>query len=240
MNSFLTHILEKKLSLELHKKLNPKFWNDERELDPEVRSKLLEIAKVWSEYANIPKSAIKDIIFLGGNCNFNYTKYSDVDIHLVINTSKISDNKELLKDYYLTKKSMFSNEHNISIKGYPVEIFAQPLDEAPKKGQGVFSLKHNKWLQEPDVTYLTKYRMNQIGHKVTFYTALIKKVLRGESSLDDINKLKEKLRLMRSAGLEGGGEYSFENQVYKEIRNRGLLNKLNDYKKVKIDTKLSI
>jgi hypothetical protein len=32
---------------------------------------------------------------------------------------------------------------------------------------------------------------------------------------------------MRSAGLEKGGEFSFENVMYKELRNRSWVDKLN-------------
>ena len=85
MKSFNYYITERKqLTLQFHKELNPKFWNKDKELDPKVKTHLLKIAEAWAEFSDIPKSAIKDIYFTGGNCNFNYTKFSDVDIHLAL------------------------------------------------------------------------------------------------------------------------------------------------------------
>lgn len=240
MKTFKSFITEKKLTLEFHKELNPKFWNENKELDEEVKNKLLEIADAWAEYANIPKSGIKDVYLLGGNCNYNYTKYSDLDLHLVIDMDKISCDRDLLFLYYMDKKNIWGEAHDITIKGYPVEIFAQDYKDEPKIGQGVYSLKQDKWMQEPTQEDITRYKTSQIKHKVIFYTALINKALKGKMSLEEIAKLKEKIRLMRKAGIEKGGEYSFENLVFKEIRNRGLLDKLNKYRKKIIDTELSL
>ena len=240
MKTFKSFITEKKLTLEFHKELNSKFWNENKELDKEVKDKLLEIANAWAEYANIEAKDIKDVYLLGGNCNYNYTKYSDLDIHLVIDMDKISCDRDLLFLYYMDKKNIWGENHDITVKGYPVEIFAQDYKDEPKIGQGVYSLKYEKWIQEPTREDVTRYKASQIKHKVIFYTALINKALKGKMSLDEIAKLKEKIRLMRKAGIEKGGEYSFENLVFKEIRNRNLLTKLNNYKKEKIDKMLSL
>ena len=48
-------------------------------------------------------------------------------------------------------------------------------------------------------------------------------------SLELLNALKKKLRDMRSAGVSKGGEYSLENLVFKELRNKGYLDKLSKY-----------
>jgi hypothetical protein len=240
MISFLHHITEKKLTLEFHKELNPKFWTADKKLVPEVREKLLEIAVVWAEFAGIPKSAVKDVNLLGGNCNYNYTKYSDLDVHLVVDYDKVSSDRNILFQYFMDKKNLFTLNHEISIYGFPVEIFAQPLEEQPKIGQGVYSVKNNKWVQMPNIEDISKYKGAQIGHKVLFYSALINKVLKGKASLPEIDKLKEKIRLMRKAGIEESGEMSFENLVFKELRNKGLLDKLNKFKINAINKELSL
>ena len=57
--------------------------------------------------------------------------------------------------------------------------------------------------------------------------------------LDAIEKLKEKIRLYRIAGLKHKGEYSYENLVFKELRNLGYVDKLKDYADKVIDKKFS-
>lgn len=49
------------LSLQYHDELNPKLWNG-NELRSDVRSKLLEIAEKWRDYAKVPKQSIHDIV----------------------------------------------------------------------------------------------------------------------------------------------------------------------------------
>jgi hypothetical protein len=92
----------------------------------------------------------------------------------------------------------------------------------------------------PNIKDISRYKGAQIGHKVLFYSALIKKVLKGKASLPEIDKLKEKIRLMRKAGIEESGEMSFENLVFKELRNKGLLDKLNKFKINAINKELSL
>ena len=53
-------------------------------------------------------------------------------------------------------------------------------------------------------------------------------------------KFKEKLRKMRQAGLNREGEFSVENIVYKELRNRNLLKKLDDRLNYLIDKRYSV
>ena len=76
-------ISELKLTLRSHEKLNPALWSDQK-LDPEVWRSLNKISKEWANFANIPASAIRDVILTGGNANFNYTSQSDIDLHLVV------------------------------------------------------------------------------------------------------------------------------------------------------------
>ena len=82
-------ISELKLTLQVHDKLNSKLWTSEAKLHPEVWTALNRIGKEWAEFANIPKRAIKDVIVTGGNANYNYTPYSDIDLHLVFDKEMI-------------------------------------------------------------------------------------------------------------------------------------------------------
>ena len=140
-------ISELKLTLQTHDKLNNKLWTSEAKLHPEVWTALNRIGKEWAEFANIPKKAIKDVIVTGGNANYNYTPYSDIDLHLVVDKEMI-DCPAVLDDYLQSKKQLWALTHDITVKGQPVELYAQDYRDPFRKGQGIYSLESNRWLQE--------------------------------------------------------------------------------------------
>ena len=51
---------------------------------------------------------LKDIKLTGSLANFNWSKFSDVDLHLVIDFSQITDNEKFAKDYFDAKKFEFA------------------------------------------------------------------------------------------------------------------------------------
>ena len=64
-----------------------------------------------------------------------------------------------------------------------------------------------------------------------------------DSKSDDreqFNKLKTKLKNMRSGAIQKGGESAPENIVFKELRNRGYLDKMNTYLRQLEDQALSL
>jgi hypothetical protein len=61
-----------------------------------------------------------------------------------------------------------------------------------------------------------------------------------ESGMDSINKVKDKLKKYRTAGLEDGGEMSDENLVFKVLRRNGYIQKLFDFQNEYQDKKLSL
>jgi len=236
MKSLLTEL---KLTLQSHEKLNPKLWDDKGKLDPEVWRALTKIGKEWADFANIPSSAIKDVIITGGNANYNYTKYSDIDLHLMVDKSKI-DCEDVLDDYLRAKKQLWALTHDITVKGQPVELYAQDYDDKFKEGQGIYSLESHKWLQEP-----TKYNINrnhpEVIRKVDEFKGRIDSLI--DSRSDDVEafkNMKERLRLMRSSAIEKGGESAPENLVFKELRNRGYLDKMSKYMRGIQDKSLSL
>ena len=222
-------ITELKLTLRSHDKLNPNLWKNEK-LDPEVWRALNRIGKEWQSFANIPDSAIRDVIICGGNANYNYTDQSDIDVHLVVDKEGVKCDG-LVDDYLQSKKQLWALTHDITVKGQPVELYAQDFRDPFRKGQGIYSLKSNRWLQkptkqkidrrDPEVVRKTKQYMDSIDHLI-------------DSNSDDVaslRKLKNRLKQMRSTAIEKGGEVAPENLVFKELRNRGYIDKMNDYMK---------
>lgn len=230
---------EMKLRLQYHDTLNPKLWTD-FELNPQVRSKLLQFAEVWREYAKIPKNAVREVILLGGNANYNYTDMSDLDVHLVVDKALIAKDNPLLDDYLQDKKVMWTMAHNISILGYSIEPYAQDISVEYPKNQGVFSLTKNEWIAKPEFVGDDMLKDPYLKKKVKFYMDTIDDMIKNKMDSTSFHNLKEKLREMRGAAIKKGGEFSFENLVFKELRNHGYLEKMSNYEKAQQDQALSL
>ena len=233
-----TLLKELKLTLKSSETLNPSFWDGEK-IKPDVWRALNRIAKEWADFANIPKSAIKDVILTGGNANYNYTKYSDLDLHLVVDKDRI-DCDGLLDDYLQSKKQLWALTHDITIKGQPVELYAQDYKDPFRKGQGIYSLENHKWLQKP-----TKYSIDrshpEVVRKVKEWMDIIDGLIDSKSDdKDAFRNIKNRLKGMRAGAIERGGEVAPENLVFKELRNRGYLDKMSTYLRNLEDTDLSL
>jgi hypothetical protein len=230
---------ELKLQLQYHKELNPKLWND-FVLKPEVRAKLLQFGEVWRQFAKIPKEAVKEVIMLGGNANYNYTDMSDIDVHLVVDKSAIAKDNPLLDDYLQDKKQMWTMSHKITILGYGLEPYAQDESVEYPKNQGVYSLTNNEWIAKPEFIGDEFLKDPYLKKKVKFYMKMIDDMIDNHVDLDSVKHFKEKLRDMRGAAIKKGGEFSFENLVFKELRNQGYLDKLSAYQRTNQDQELSL
>ena len=230
---------ETKISLEYHSDLNPKLWNG-WELKSNVRKKLLDFADSWAQFAKIPPKMIKDIIMIGGNTNYNYTPKSDIDVHVVIDRNALNPNREFVDEYLQSKKVLWTLTHDITILGYPIEPYAQDSEGGYAKGQGVFSLKNNKWIQKPNLENLDFKNDKNLKKKVLFYTHMIDDMIKHKMDLSAFKDLKKKIADMRAASIAAGGEFGFENLVFKELRNRGYLDKMNKYETSIKDQELSL
>lgn len=226
-------------TLRYNKELNPKLWKNEK-MNPVVRLKLLDIAAAWAEFADVPKSSIKDIIVTGGNANYNYTEQSDIDVHLVVDYEAMDCDLSLVFDYFMSKKSLWATTHDITIYGQPVELFAEPVDSPKKKGQGVYSIKKDKWVQKPEFQDLDFSKDEHLATKVEFFAREIENAIEGRVDMSVADKLKDRLYGMRAKSIQKGGEFSFENLVFKELRNRGKIDDLRNYLRTKKDDQLSL
>ena len=58
--------------------------------------------------------------------------------------------------------------------------------------------------------------------------------------LESFEKIKTKIKDMRNSSLKKSGENSVENLIFKELRNLGYLDKMNEYIKSRQDESLSL
>jgi hypothetical protein len=215
----------------VNRRLNPKLW-DQGTLKPEIKSKLIEIAQAFEKFIGIDID-VAEYTVTGSNANYTWTEYSDLDLHLIVPGTPTESEREL----YSAKKALWSEQHDITIKGLPVECYVQGADE-PHHSTGVYSLSNDQWLIEP----------KKVKPKVDDAAVEAKKdgVMRDiELALlsKDINKLrtvKEKITKMRKAGLERAGEWSVENLVFKILRNLGLIDQITEKIRELEDQELSL
>jgi len=239
MKTFTQHLdLNEKISLEYHDTLNTKIW-DNFKLKSEVRKKLLKIGVTWQEFAKIPDNFVNDITLTGGNANYNYTDKSDLDVHILIDRNKLGPNRVFVDEYLQDKKILWSLTHNITIYGYPIELYAQDINTELVAG-GVYSLLHNKWLKMPQHGNYDFSTDSNLENKALYYMDLIDKMIESKMDVKSFQQLRAKISEMRSSGLQKGGEYSFENLLFKELRNQGYLDKMNQYERTIKDKELSL
>lgn len=224
-------------SFETKEKLNPKLWDENGELDPKVRKRLLSIAMDFYDSLNI-ETLPKDIIIVGSSAGYNWSKYSDIDLHLLIDFSEINDDVDLLKNYFNAKKITWTAQHNITIRGYEVELYVQPTDEQ-NASDGVYSLVKNEWIQIPKAKDI---RLNKklITHQAAKVINLIDKYIEEFNSglnrkeLEALNIKADKLYKLlfqnRRDGLKQFGEGATNNIVFKVLRRSGHLEALRDLK----------
>jgi len=219
-------------SFKMNKTLNNIIWDGNNLMKDTISNNLLGIARDYfkSLKLSIP---VKDITMTGSLANYNWSKYSDVDLHIIVDLSSFKENKTLIKDLIDAKSRAWNDAHNITVKGYDVELYIQDINEE-HHSTGVYSVLTDKWIIKPkiqddtiDKKLVTK-KYNNIVNGVNDIIKSYKEDKDYNIIIDKIEKLKDKIKKMRQAGLEKEGEYSYENIVFKFLRRNNIMKKLND------------
>lgn len=235
-------------SFYLKDELNPTIWNNPEDpqdatLKEGIRDRILKIANYFIEYLDVD-AFVQDIIFIGSLTGFNWSDFSDVDVHIVYDFSDFGDKEKLYRDLFDLKKTVFNSQHNITIKGFDVELFVED-EKSGNNSAGEFSILNNRWNKIPD---FEDFQLDEkkIKEKSNQWMEIIDGVIENakDEPLDDaielLSKYKNKLKKYRTCGLEKGGEYSYENLVFKVLRRNGYLSKLVDFKNDYMDKNLSL
>jgi len=214
-------------------------------LKPEIKEKLLLIAQDFFNSLELPEGTVlKDIKLTGSLANFNWSKFSDVDLHLVIDFTQISDSEKFAKDYFDAKKNLWNNAHDINIFGYPVEVYVEDIDES-HTASGLYSVLNDKWITIPqnDKIVIDKDDVKSKAEGYFSYIPQLEKMFKDkeyEQVVTTIDQIKEKIRNMRSSGLENGGLYSVENLAFKVLRRSNFVEELNTLKTNSYDAMMSL
>lgn len=247
-NKALNEFDEKDLNttnLELNQDLNDKIWDGDK-LKPEIRLKLLKIAKMFLDSLDLPNLKYKDIVMTGSLANKNYTDESDVDVHIIVDYNDINQDGELLLDYFKMKKNEWGDKYKITLYGYPVELFVQD-DGQERDWTSIYSLINDDWVQSPelepkkeiDKDYIKNEALSMIT-QIEQWEEMSKDGKNDETILEEIEGFMSRLRDMRSKGLERGGEMDNDNLIFKLLRTGGFLDKIAEIKEKIINKELSV
>lgn len=239
LNKFLEFVqddFEPIKSFYLKDDLNDRIWNG-FDLDSEVRRDLLRIGQDFFEGTDI-KTDVIDIVLCGSLCNYNWSeRYSDYDLHIIVDMKDIDDNIELAEKLCDYAKKLWNSQHDIKIKGYEVEVAIQDendMKNSIKAGRmgGVFSLMKNEWVKKPQKVEfepdekLIRMKSETVMESIDDLESEIEED-KYEKFKEKVDKVWKKIKDFRKSGLESeSGEFSIGNLVFKLLRRNGYVEKV--------------
>jgi predicted nucleotidyltransferase len=224
-------------NIRYNENLNPVAWENES-LNPVIQARLLTIADMFIDSINIDDIEVQDIVLTGSNANFNWTKFSDFDVHIIIDFADF-DREDVAAELFNAKKMLWNQTHDITIKGHDIELYVED-SATPAVSQGVYSLLNSEWIKKP------KYQKPDINDFAVYVKAkalmqmIDSLVESGSKDQAEFQLLIDKIWKMRKSGLAKNGEYSTENLAFKILRNEGYLTKLRKANLELVDTELTI
>ena len=230
--------------------LNSKVWDEDGYLNSRVRLRLLDIADAFVDTLDIDWVEIDDIILTGSLANYNWSKFSDFDVHIIIDFKKVDERSDFVSNYFNSKKKIWNNEHDsLKIYGFPVELYVQDKNEE-HTSSGIYSLEKNEWIKKPEKETFENIKLNKkfIKQKSQDFIDAIESLSNKIEKEDDEHKLEvlsrkvkyvfDKIKGLRKEGLKKSGEFNSFNIIFKVLRRMGYIDtlynlKLNTYDKIK-------
>lgn len=226
-------------SFTLKNDLENNIWDD-GVLNLRVRRSLMDISDDFWDFCNIKWVKPKSVLLTGSICNFNWSSFSDIDLHIVVDFSEIHENEDFVQDYFNEKKNDWNNSHdNLKIFGYNVELYVENVD-AKTESNGIYDLWKNTWIKKPqknnlDSIKLNKYAIKDIAAKIMTDIDDIIDEYENENDeyklkklFEKTEKIKKHIKELRKFGLKKG-EMGSLNIVYKVLRRSGYLDKLREF-----------
>lgn len=218
--------------------LTPKIWEEDGTLNSRIRLKLLDIADDFWKFVNITWVKPQGIILTGSICNYNWSKYSDIDLHLIADFDEIDEKTDFVRQYLDSKKNEWNEQHQcLRIMNFDVELYVQNIGEM-SASNGIYDLEENKWVTRPDSSQIKPIELNKyaIKDKAAEIMTIIDNMYDHLNATDDkhvievigddVEDLWKLVKRMRTKSLEKDGESGNGNIVYKVLRRTGYLDKL--------------
>jgi len=218
------------------KKLNPLIWDVRNSLYDPIKKKLISISQDFLDTIEAPVE-IKNIFLTGSLCTYEWTDESDWDLHIIVSIEDGYCDNLTIKDYFDVKSKLYNKEHDIFIKGYPVEVNLKEKEDL-LKGKAVYDLQKGKWLVTPVHSEIT-LNNSEVLKKTKEMQSIIADAIENEVSLEELKEIRDEIKSLRKIGLETDGEFSIGNLVFKNLRHSGYIKNLYDYKAKLVDADLS-
>ena len=230
-------------SFKIKKRLNPKFWKNNK-LDSRVRLKLLDIADDFVDSLNINWTEPSDITMTGSLANYTWNeKYSDIDLHIIMDYKKVDKRVDFVKNYFDSKKKEWNEKHkDIKIYGFPVEVYVQDEKET-HKSSGVYSLEKNEWVTEPDIDNFSDddYNHEAVKKVVADYMNQIDDIENKFNKVEDLHQTEQiydeadeifdNIKDERKNAFKTTDkELSDGNVIFKTLRRNGYIEKISNLK----------
>lgn len=228
-------------AVEKHETLNPKLF-DGMELKQEVKDKIEDITNTMIKLLSEEeiKLEVRDVIMTGSNASYNYTKDSDIDVHILAKTSNLNDPDKIYPKLYNAYRRIFANKYDISFYGIPVEVYIE-VEGNETVSNGSYSVMFDHWVKEPSATAIPEIDQKAIDEAAKPWKEEAEELLKKED-LNGIDEYIKHIYELRQKGLYSseGVEFSTENLIFKEVRNAGLLDKLKEHRDELVGKELSL
>lgn len=207
--------------IEIHSTLNPVLWKDDH-LRSNVRVALLKIAKEFYAFLDLDVTLL-NLVVSGSQVNYNYTKHSDLDLHLIVPYSQVNCDVAV-DELFDAKRKLWAQQHDINIAGVPVELYVEDVDHPPVSSS--YSVIKGEWINRP-TQEAVKYDKPEVERVFAIWERAIDGAIATEN-LEMCRNIKDMLKMYRKAGLAQAGEFGVPNLVFKALRNDGQVGKLMD------------
>ncbi len=230
-------------SFEIHDTLEPRVWNGEK-LKTKIRKALMKIATDFINNLPVPVE-IEDVTLTGSLANYNWSEYSDVDLHIIVNFLEMDTDRKLVKSFFDNARMKWNNTHAIQMRGYDVEIYVEDAGES-HKSSGIYSVMRDEWIHKPqkyqkEINFTAaRQKADDIEYQANIAANLIN-AGNFKSALRTVERLKKKIQNMRRVGLASHKqEFSIENIAFKILRRNDTLGMLNDLKAKAYDSMMNV
>lgn len=147
-----------------------------------------------------------------------------MDIHIITNFELLNVPDEIANALYNLEKSNFNDKYDITIKGIPVELYVEDVNSSAISN-GVYSVLNDNWVKFPNkINNIPKYDLSK---QTSIWENKINDAI-NNGTIDDIKNIINNLYMIRKNSIAIDGEFGKGNALFKEIRNKGLLDLLKN------------
>lgn len=223
-------------NVQFHNKLNPRIWQ-EGKINIDVQVHLLQTALRFAKFIGVEPLPLVDVQLTGSLASYNYTPYSDFDLHLILDKSKLSCDDDLTEQLFKSKQLLWNTSYPVQIFGHDVELYVQDINQE-NVTNGCYSLLHSKWVEQPRREQ-PKINDQGVRNRVRSFMQRIDQTIEN-GDVAAAEKVKEKISKMRKSGIAKHGQYGIENLTFKVLRNQGYLDKLSLFIKYSLVRELTL